>query len=324
MTCQFCGRRVGTIRSWVDKEFCSSAHRKEAARLSARALKDADLNLVNELWFSEDQPRHSRGGAGLAIGLGLVAVGVILAALAVVGGPNATGSGAQRATTGKKIGPDVATNNPFSDLLSGVLPQESENTRFEDFSRGMRDWVGSTKLSGKDDWVTQNGAVKLGSIRLWTRSLPLSDYRFVFEGSVQRAGLGWAFRASNVNNYYASRLRVSGDRLELVRSIFESGKLVDELALPIPARLEVGKPFRVGMVVSGDKFLTVLNGQQVDLWRDDRYRQGGVGFFASQGEAASLHWVTVTDTTNGAISGFNSPFKNPIQGTILLSPVNLY
>jgi hypothetical protein len=205
----------------------------------------------------------------------------------------------------------------FAEFLSDVIPRESDITRFEDFGRGMRDWVGSARaLSGGDDWISVNGIARPGSLRLWTRSLPLQDYRMLFEGSIQRSSLGWAYRATDVENYYSSRIRIDGGRVEIVRTIVEGGRQAAAAALPIPPRISPGRRFRVGMSIQGDRFLTVIEGPQVDEWTDERFRAGGVGFFADPGAQASLHWVSVTDTTHPL-------WKTPIAGVFLAPPIPL-
>ena len=53
--------------------------------------------------------------------------------------------------------------------------------------------------------------------------------------------------------------------------------------------------YRVQMTVKGGDFSTAVNGQMVDSWSDEKLRSGGVGFFADNGEVASLRYVQITD-----------------------------
>jgi hypothetical protein len=291
-----------------DRDFCGSQHRAEAVRLSARALKDSEFGLVQEFWVTpKKQQKTSFGQIAL---LGGVMASVILVGMSLSGG----GGQPTRARNANPSSPLVKTapgSGSFSDLLSDVLPKESEITRVEDFGRGARDWVGSIQ---KDDWNFSNGLIRPGSIRLWTRSLPLTDYRFVFEGSIQRSAMSWAYRANDTNHYYSSKLRlVEGNRVEVVRSIFEGGREVARLALPVPVKVNINRPFRVAMAIDGEQFVTFVDGQQVDEWKDSRYKTGGIGFYAQSGEAASLSWVSVTDTTHAL-------WRTPLAGLVVIAP----
>src|SRR5512138_1712018 len=42
MCCQLCGKSIGPVRRWVDREYCSAAHRREASRDIDRSIADVD------------------------------------------------------------------------------------------------------------------------------------------------------------------------------------------------------------------------------------------------------------------------------------------
>ena len=71
------------------------------------------------------------------------------------------------------------------------------------------------------------------------------------------------------------------------------------------------KLYQVRVVVRGNTFTTYLDGQLVSFFRDDRLKQGGVGFFSGRGEHARLRWVTVTHQYDflGRICALVSPYK---------------
>ena len=40
--------------------------------------------------------------------------------------------------------------------------------------------------------------------------------------------------------------------------------------------------------------VTSIDGQEVDSWSDDMFKQGGIGFFSEVGESARIYWMKVT------------------------------
>ena len=128
----------------------------------------------------------------------------------------------------------------------------------------------------------------------------MSNYQMVFQGEIERQAMSWAFRASNMDNYYATKIRLgqtgtAGERAEIERYVVVKGEKTDQVALPLPFPLAANTPYQVRLRVKADRFSTMINGQVVDTWRDERYKEGGVGFFTDPGEEALVSWVRITD-----------------------------
>ena len=56
--------------------------------------------------------------------------------------------------------------------------------------------------------------------------------------------------------------------------------------------------YHVRMNVRSDQFSTLVNGQMVDTWNDQRFKTGGVGFFSEAGEMALVRWASVSSRDN--------------------------
>jgi hypothetical protein len=191
----------------------------------------------------------------------------------------------------------------------------------ESFHSGLDQWrlaVHEAGLSG-GDWSWSSGAVRPGRLRLWSETSKLSDYRFEFEGAIERKGMSWAFRASDGGNYYASKLvldeKARSGKAEIVRFVVVGGKESRRVTLPIPVTLAKDTYYRIAVKVKGDRFITSVGGQVIDTWQDARLRKGGVGFFNERGEIASIRTVLVSDPDR-----FLEKLKSYLQFGFIMPP----
>jgi hypothetical protein len=141
--------------------------------------------------------------------------------------------------------------------------------------------------------------VRPGSLRLWSKSMNLSDYNFDFTSQIERNGMGWVFRANDDRNYYATKILItrpgplpSGD---ILRYAMINGKESNRVRLPLPLEIRSDTLYSVRVTVKGENFRTLVNGQIVDSWRDARLKAGGVGFFADRGEIATIRSAAISD-----------------------------
>ena len=159
-----------------------------------------------------------------------------------------------------------------------------------------------TSPAGKNpDWFRQGGAIRPGQLLLWKPTLNLRNYEFTFQGEIERKALAWVFRATDGGNYYAVKIRTEEARAggaAIERWVVARGEKSQPLRLPLPVRLRPRTPFQVSVRVRADHFVTLVDNQVVDSWRDGRHARGGVGFFADPGEEARLDWVRITDTSS--------------------------
>src|SRR5262249_3492764 len=88
MMCFLCGKEIGWLRTMVDRQYCSSEHRKEARLASANALREEDED--HEIW-SVANTRKKVVGRGTSSSqtasvFAFVTLGVLLVAMLMLPG----------------------------------------------------------------------------------------------------------------------------------------------------------------------------------------------------------------------------------------------
>lgn len=217
-----------------------------------------------------------------AFGL-LLVVGVFVATL---GMPEGGAPQTQR-------GESKASGNSFRSTIRSYATVKLQ----DDFKSGLSSWAPSGS-SGRD-WTIKDGFARPAKLRLWKRSLKLSDYNLEFVSEIEQKGIGWAYRAKDSQNYYANKIVITRPgplpTADLVRYAIVNGVQRNHTSVPLNMTLRRDTLYRVQMTVKGADFSTAVNGQMVDTWSDASLRAGGVGFFAENGELASLRYVQLTD-----------------------------
>ncbi|MFN3325166.1 MAG: hypothetical protein ACK5AZ_16850 [Bryobacteraceae bacterium] len=296
MYCLRCRRKIGIVRRLFDREYCSDRHRKLGRLASALDVRDSLLYGDDELWepevetyYSQKKPTKKETPVGAGAFLLLC-----VSALAVLWFLPSTGGSGAALVARPAIPPSVSST--FSRMIPS-LPQLSR----QDFRRNSGEWIGE-KGSTSSAWSFFGGVARPGKLQIWKPSALLTDYQFEFEGAIERKALSWAFRATDVNNFYASKIVVLKPNQPmgagLVRFVMLDGRESDRVELPIPVPLTKDLAYQIKVNVHGNAFRTYVNGQIVDSWRDDRFRAGGIGFFSDQGEAAAVKWVSVSDRSS--------------------------
>ncbi len=217
----------------------------------------------------------------------------------------------------------LPTTDRLQSVVENSLPSLKVHRYRDDFQKGLADWTyGGRSASG---WSFEAGAVRPGKLRLWKRSMDMTDYQFEFQAAIEQKALGWAFRASDVNNYYATKVALgragesAGTRI--VRYVVMNGVQKDRMLLPSPVELKAQEPCRIRVSVKGDAFSTLVNDQVVDRWNDSRLASGGIGFFAEQGEVASVQWVRIADRETFFSRWFSSTLLITPAASRALSPI---
>jgi hypothetical protein len=191
---------------------------------------------------------------------------------------------------------------------------------YDDFRSGLSSW------QGRDDWSSswgydQTGFVRTGSLALYTPTMNLSDYKFEFLGRVDKKGMGWVFRAKDLDNYYVTKVVVTRNGRLPVASVVHyaviKGKEGPHKETPLPFQVQADTLYRVRVELRGSDFTTSVQDQVVDTWSDDRLKKGGIGFFNSKGEQSLLRWVTVSHQydTLGRLCAMLAPYSlQPTKG----------
>ena len=300
MVCRFCRKKIGPIRRLKDRYFCSDEHRQKATSKSARAVREAEdlygvetqLPTWRAITQAKSEDKSGKPGMSVTVFAGLAVVFVLLALSQFPMGTPAA----------KSISP-LPDNNPhpgkssFGQMIGNLLQSKGSGTLREDFRSGVANWEGFK--SATSDWGMEGGQVRPSSLRVWKQSTALSNYEMEFMGQIERKSIDWAFRASDVRNYYATKLIITKPgplpNAGLVRFIVLDGRERERVELPLPLTLERGVDYRVRVSVRGGRFLTSVNGQLVSSWMDNRLSRGGVGFFSEDGESSLLKWVSVSE-----------------------------
>ncbi|MCC6341644.1 MAG: hypothetical protein IT166_05565 [Bryobacterales bacterium] len=272
----------------LDREFCSSDHRKRFRTSSARALRDAGELLADydDYLAVIEQPEQkkpkSMGSKFSMVTAAMIGLIIGISLWIVPASPVPIPSGQLRYSL---------TSNPISQTIRSWIPDAPKINLRQDFRMGLGDWTG-----GSGGPVS--GALQTDGMRLWKPTLKLADYQMEFQTAIEKRAVGWAFRATDLRNYYASKITVGGkdgSRAEIERFVMMMGKEYDRVKLPIPVPIRADTLYRVRVRVKGDLFSTSVDGQVIDSWRDRRLRKGGVGFFADKGEMASVRWVSLSE-----------------------------
>jgi hypothetical protein len=300
--CFLCGKKIGFLRSLTDQQYCSSAHRHEARMASAQAMRDED---EFESWTVEKSRKKKKptglpsksAGQTASIFAFLTVAGLLVMAL-MLPGPTTSYPPAVSLDPGLKPGILERTG----DALSEVIRSSAPVTLHQDLHSGFGDWATLALHSTVDDpriAVTAPDLSKVGSLRLWPQSVGLQNYQMEFQGQVEKRSLSWAFRASDQNNYYATKLVMTkpgpSPNASLVHYTIMNGREYDPLTEAAQVTLEKGRNYRVRVSVQDDHFNTYLDGQLIGHWIDKRLHRGGIGFFVDDQDPQQVAWVNVSE-----------------------------
>ena len=304
MVCLYCRKKIGPLRRLRDHNFCCEDHRRRLNTRSARALREAeDLYGFDEsrllTWraITEIKPEDKadrRTGYSTTVFVSIAVVFLLLALTEVPVGNSST----------KPVSPVPDTTlhqsksgGGFGQMLASLLQSSGQTTLREDFHSGLGNWEGFKSLA--PDWSKEGSQVRPAGLRLWKPSTSLANYEMEFMAQIENKSVDWAFRATDVRNYYASKLIITKPgplpNAGLVRFVVMDGRERERVELPLPLTLEKGVDYRVRVSVRGSRFLTSVNGQLVSSWTDGRLNRGGVGFFSEDGESALVKWVSLSE-----------------------------
>src|SRR5579871_1913590 len=310
MLCFLCGKKIGFLRVLVDQQYCCSDHRKEARLVSSRALRDEeDLELwsVSKSRKKQQVARSATSAGQTASIMAFMTVGALLVAALMLPGPSTP---AAPTAVSFEHGFNKGFFERAGDSVAEVIRSTAPVTFHHDFQSGMADWTTtalretSRLVNSKNDVrdllsSAASNIVSPGSLRIWDRSVSMTNYQLEFQGQIEKKSLSWAFRASDPKNYYATKLLITKPgplpNAGLVRYVMINGHEWDRVQLPLPLRSERGGNYRVRVSVQDDHFITYLNGQVISSWTDKRLRRGGVGFFADEDDPQQVAWVDISE-----------------------------
>jgi hypothetical protein len=195
-----------------------------------------------------------------------------------------------------------------STIAKRAAVQVSDNLR-----EGMEAW-GAAAKSYPSGWSrSREGYVNTGALALFSPTRNFTDYRLEFFGQIENKSMGWTVRAKDERNYHAMKFTMleSGLRpvIEMVHYNVIDGKPGHKTQTPLNVMMHARKAIQVAVNVKGNRYVTSIDGEEVDSFSDDSLlASGGVGFFSDAGEKARLYWVKVSknDDWLGHICAFLS------------------
>ena len=183
----------------------------------------------------------------------------------------------------------------------------------DDFRSGLDGWESRSNLTTRWSYDA-SGFVQPGPLAVFRPTVELTDYRFEFLGEIDQKGMGCAFRASNLDNYYAVKFLVVRPgplpEVHVVRYAVIGGKEGPRVEKPLPFTARADMLYRIRVDVSGSDFAIRAQDQIVDFWSDDRIPRGGVGLFCGRGEKARVRWLEVSHQydTLGRLCAYLAPY----------------
>ncbi len=183
----------------------------------------------------------------------------------------------------------------------------------DDFRSGLDGWESRSNLTTRWSYDA-SGFVQPGPLAVFRPTVELTDYRFEFLGEIDQKGMGCAFRASNLDNYYAVKFLVVRPgplpEVHVVRYAVIGGKEGPRVERPLPFTARADMLYRIRVDVSGSDFAIRAQDQIVDFWSDDRIPRGGVGLFCGRGEKARVRWLEVSHQydTLGRLCAYLAPY----------------
>jgi hypothetical protein len=299
--CFLCGKKIGFLRSLTDQQYCSSAHRQEARLASAQALRDED---EIETWSIEKKNKNkslgstSKSAGQTASVVAFLTVAGLLVTALMLPGPSTSYPPAVSLDPGVKPGMLARLRDAVGEVIRSSAPV----TLHQDLHGGFGDWPSLAVHSTVDDprnSFTSPDISKLGSLRLWPKSVALQNYQMEFQGQVEKRSLSWAFRATDQNNYYATKLMITkpgpAPNASLIHYTIMNGHQYEARNEAAQVTLERGRNYRVRVSVQDNRFSTYLDGQLIGHWTDDKLRRGGVGFFVDEQDPQEVAWVNVSE-----------------------------
>jgi hypothetical protein len=167
----------------------------------------------------------------------------------------------------------------------------------ENFS-GMENWDSGAKADPAGWSRHPEGYVNTGALALFRPSLKFTDYHMEFFGQIETKSIGWTMRAADTRNYHAMKLTVveAGLRpfVALVHYDVVNGKSGHRTQTPLNVMVHNNRPMQFTVDVRGNRFVTSIDGEEVDSFIDNTLVAGGVGFFSEAGERARLYWMRVS------------------------------
>jgi len=149
------------------------------------------------------------------------------------------------------------------DAISAQIRARAAIDLQDDFRSGLAQWTG---VSGwAETWsYDPTGFARPGRLALFSHTTPLTDYRLDFLAQIGNKSITWVFRASDVHNYYVTKLLQSKSAtnpgFSIVRYTVTGDREGPKTQLPLPFAAPGSRMFWVRQDIRGVDFTTYLDG----------------------------------------------------------------
>jgi hypothetical protein len=203
-----------------------------------------------------------------------------------------------------KKGMFARAGDAFAEVIRSSTPITLRTTipagSLTNAAKDAGDWATiqmASRVDDPKDWLgrNRNGS----SLKLWKSSASLHNYQAEFQAKLERNSLNFAFRASENGNHYGTKIAIVRPgplpNAALVRYSLVDGREYDHVQIPVAATLGRGENYRIGLTVQDNQFTTLLNGQVISRWTDDKIASGGIGFFDDPDDPQKIAWVSISE-----------------------------
>jgi hypothetical protein len=314
MNCFLCGKKIGLFRSLSDQQYCCSAHRKEARMASANAVREEEdvesWAVARSRRKSGATQKNASPASQAGIVLAVVGIGAVMIGVLSLGGPAPKGVAYPSVSleTGEKPSMFARAGGALSDWIGSIAPvtlqQEFKGGILSNMASSAKEWSTTTLRAGTEqiddprDWI---GKTKTpASLRLWTKSTAMENYRMEFQGELQKTSFSFVVRARDSKNYFAARVGIikTGPLMNagVLKVAVVNGREVERQLNPLPMRMERGQSYRISAMAQDNQINIYLNGSWIGRGNtDQRLSRGGVGFVDDPSDPQKIDWVSVSE-----------------------------
>jgi hypothetical protein len=169
----------------------------------------------------------------------------------------------------------------------------------ETFGAGLSRWSAASF-----ETVTEKGkpGMRINGLGLLKDASDWENYTATFDVKIQKEAVNFIIRARDHQNFYF--LKLTDDKARefpknsLIKYLYVGGKYLSGPAsneaagaldiVTLPFKIKRNDTYHVTISVSGGTIRTNINGQTVDTWQDNTFKQGAFGFNCSTVEQATV------------------------------------
>lgn len=169
----------------------------------------------------------------------------------------------------------------------------------ENFDFNLRRWAAASFQAISEKGKPAMRIIGFGVIR---DANDWENYTAIFDVKIQKEAVNFIIRAHDRQNFYFLKLTDDKAKLypknSLIKYVYAGGKYVAGLAsneaagataiVPLSMKIKRNEVVHLTINVSGSTIRTSINGQLVDTWQDNTFKQGAFGFNCSSEEQATL------------------------------------